>query len=61
MSAENALKAAIFCQDHAASTCVKDNYNVTGSIIIQDFGLLKLFLNGAAEIIANGKGFLIDD
>jgi hypothetical protein len=30
---ENALKAAIFVQNHCA-TCVKDNFNITGSIIL---------------------------
>lgn len=48
---ENALKAAIFCQNHSASTCIKDNYNVTGSILLQDNGMLKMFLNGAIDYI----------
>jgi hypothetical protein len=44
---EEALRAAKFYIQHAP--CVKDNYNMTGSILLTDYGLIKLFFNGAFE------------
>ena len=48
----NALKAAIFLQGHTAY-CIKDNYNKTGSYVLQPVGLYKLLLNGAMDYIQN--------
>ena len=47
---EEALKGAIFLQDHTAY-CIKDNYNQTVSFSFVPVGLIKLLLNGAREII----------
>lgn len=40
-----ALFGAIYIQNHS-SFCVKDNYNESGSICLQDVGICKLLLNG---------------
>lgn len=45
-----ALKAGIFIQSHT-SYCMRDNYNITGSVTLVPSGLLKLLLNGAKEYI----------
>lgn len=48
---KEALKAAIFyCTEVAI--CAKENYYITGSMYLTDYGLLKLFLNGALDYIA---------
>ena len=47
---KNALKAAIFIQEHTAY-CIKDNINETGSMTLMPIGLIKLLLNGAMEQI----------
>ena len=46
----NALKAAIFLQNHTAY-CIKDNYNKTGSYTLEPVGIYKLLLNGAMQYI----------
>lgn len=48
---EKALVAAKILQDSIAF-CIKDNYNITGTITIIPNGIIKLFLNGAIEEIA---------
>ena len=53
MFPEYAVKAAAF--HLLGAPCVKDNYNVTGSITLSDYGLMKLFFNGAFEYIIQGK------
>ena len=45
-----ALRAGIFIQSHT-SYCIRDNYNITGSITLVPLGLIKLLLNGAREYI----------
>lgn len=50
MDFETALKAAI-CMQGRTAYCIKDNFNVTGTITMVDYGMLKLFLNGAIEYI----------
>lgn len=54
LSTEEAVKATHFYMENAP--CVKDNYNITGSITTSDYGLLKLFFNGAFEYIIGEKG-----
>ena len=55
----NALKAAIFVQQHTAF-CLKDNYNQTGSFAMQPVGLYKLLLNGALQEIQGEGGLKIE-
>lgn len=50
---EEAIRAASFFVENAP--CVKDNYNTTGSITLTDYGLIKIFFNGAFEYIINEK------
>ena len=58
---ENALKAAIFLQGRS-SYCIKNNFNSTGSVTLRDYGLLKLFFNGAAQHIqSKGAKLRIND
>ena len=47
---EVARQGALFCLS-CSSYCVKDNYHLTGSLIVQPVGLFKLLLNGAREYI----------
>lgn len=47
---EEALKGAQFLRDRT-SFCIRDNYSITGSITLQPYGLYKLLLNGAREVI----------
>lgn len=49
---KEALEAAIFMQT-CSPYCIKDNYNKTGSYILQPVGMFKLLLNGAREYIEN--------
>lgn len=51
---KEALKAAIFIQSKTAY-CIKENYNITGSYILQPTGLFILLLNGAKELIENNE------
>lgn len=50
---EKALKVATYVAEHGMHVCVKDNYNITGSITLEDHGIFKLFLNGAIDEITN--------
>lgn len=47
---KEALQAAIFVQSKTAF-CIKENYNITGSYVLQPIGLFVLLLNGAKELI----------
>lgn len=51
-----ALKGAKFIQSHT-STCVKDNYNESDTIIISPVGLIRLLLNGAQEYIEKSENY----
>lgn len=51
-SPKEAQKAALFVQQ-ACAYCMRDNVSVTGSVALYPFGLLKLLLNGAREVIEN--------
>ena len=46
---QEAIRAAKFCC--AKNVCIKDNYNMTGSITTFNTGELKLLLNGALDEI----------
>lgn len=48
-----ANEAALFLQSQTAY-CIKDNYNVTGSLYLIPFGTIKLLLNGAKDYIEEG-------
>lgn len=50
MDTHLANEAALFLQNQTAY-CIKDNYNVTGSLYLVPFGIIKLLLNGAKEYI----------
>lgn len=52
---EEALRAGIFIQSHT-SYCMRDNYNITGSVTLIPLGLPKLLLNGAREYIEQSGG-----
>lgn len=47
---ENARYAAAICQNVGAF-CIKNNYNITGSLIMQPDDMFKLLLNGAVEYL----------
>lgn len=47
---EQALDAGLFLQGHTAY-CMRDNYNVTGSVAMYPLGMIRLLLNGAREYI----------
>ena len=51
---QKALKAAIEFTSRNAY-CVKDNYNVTGSVTQIPIGMLRLLLNGALDAILEDK------
>lgn len=51
---KEALQAAIFYQSHM-SFCVRDNYAVTGSVSTVPLGMLRLFLNGAKDVIEQAE------
>lgn len=54
---ENCLHAAHFIQN-TVTNCVRDNNNVTGSLYVRPIGELRLFFNGASDLI---EQFLIDE
>lgn len=56
ISEEEAVRAAQIIQAHGVSTCIKDNFNMTGSILLQDHGIIKLLLNGAIDYIYRPEG-----
>ena len=60
LSPENALKGAIFIQNHT-SYCIKDNYSQTGSFLTVPTGLLKLLLNGAMDYIQGDEELKINE
>lgn len=60
LSSENALKGAIFIQNHTAY-CIKDNYSQTGSFLTVPTGLLKLLLNGAMDYIQGDEELKINE
>lgn len=48
---KEAMRAGVFyCTEVAI--CAKENYYITGSMYLTDYGLLKLFLNGALDYIS---------
>lgn len=60
MDMQEANEAALFLQGQTAY-CIKDNYNVTGSMYLIPFGTIKLLLNGAKDAIEEGAWCCCDE
>ena len=60
LNEEEALKAAIYLHYNGAY-CVKNNYNINGSLTLEPVGFYKLMLNGAVDQLMEVKNFAIDD